>query len=109
MENSGILYVFPVFHSAWMAKKISFPVADDLFRVSLIGAVVGSGFAGFQSLGQLHNPGGAQTGSSQLEELLCILQAGNAAGGLDLHMGCHVPRKKLHIVEGGAGGGEAGG
>src|SRR5699024_5572503 len=36
MENRGILYVFPVFHSAWMAKKISFPAADDLFRVSLI-------------------------------------------------------------------------
>ena len=35
MENGGILYVFPVFHSAWMAKKISFPAADDLFRVSL--------------------------------------------------------------------------
>ena len=36
MENSGILYVFPVFHSAWMAKKISSPAADDLFRVSLV-------------------------------------------------------------------------
>ena len=35
MENSGILYVFPVFHSAWMGKKISFPAADDLFRGSL--------------------------------------------------------------------------
>ena len=28
-------YVFPVFHSAWMAKKIRCPAADDLFRVSL--------------------------------------------------------------------------
>ena len=36
IKNSGILYVFPVFHSAWMAKKISFPAADDLFRVSLV-------------------------------------------------------------------------
>ena len=35
MENGGILYVFPVFHSAWMAKKIRYPAADDLFRVSL--------------------------------------------------------------------------
>src|SRR5699024_3857621 len=35
MENSGILYVFPVFHSAWLAKKIRCPAADDLFRVSL--------------------------------------------------------------------------
>ena len=35
MENRGILYVFPVFHSAWLAKKISFPAADDLFRDSL--------------------------------------------------------------------------
>ncbi len=35
MENSGILYVFPVFHSAWLAKKISFPAEDDLFRDSL--------------------------------------------------------------------------
>ena len=34
MENGGILYVFPVFHSAWMAKKIRYPAADDLFRVS---------------------------------------------------------------------------
>ena len=36
MENRGILYVFPVFHSAWMGKKISFPAADDLFRDSLV-------------------------------------------------------------------------
>ena len=35
MENRGILYVFPVFHSAWLAKKIRCPAADDLFRVSL--------------------------------------------------------------------------
>ena len=35
MENGGILYVFPVFHSAWMAKKIRYPAADDLFRVSI--------------------------------------------------------------------------
>ena len=35
MENRGILLVFPVFHSAWMGKKISFPAADDLFRGSL--------------------------------------------------------------------------
>ena len=36
MENRGILYVFPVvFHSAWLAKKISFSAADDLFRDSL--------------------------------------------------------------------------
>jgi hypothetical protein len=34
MENRGILYVFPVFHSAWLGKKISFPAADDLFRAS---------------------------------------------------------------------------
>ena len=35
MENRGILYVFPVFHSAWLAKKIRCPAADDLFRDSL--------------------------------------------------------------------------
>ena len=36
MENRGILYVFPVFHSAWLAKKIRCPAADDLFRDSLV-------------------------------------------------------------------------
>ena len=35
MENRGILCVFPVFHSAWMAKKIRCPAEGDLFRVSL--------------------------------------------------------------------------
>ena len=34
--KQGILYVFPVFHSAWLAKKIRCPAADDLFRVSLV-------------------------------------------------------------------------
>ena len=34
MENRGILCVFPVFHSAWMAKKIRCPAEGDLFRVS---------------------------------------------------------------------------
>ena len=41
MYYRGILYVFPVFHSAWLAKKISFPAADDLFRDSLGGAESG--------------------------------------------------------------------
>ena len=36
MENRGILFVFPVFHSAWMGKKIRFPAADDLFRDSIV-------------------------------------------------------------------------
>ena len=48
MENGGILYVFPVFHSAWMAKKIRCPAADDLFRVSL--ALIGGKLAMSQIL-----------------------------------------------------------
>ena len=48
MENGGILYVFPVFHSAWMAKKIRYPAADDLFRVSL--ALIGGKLAMSQIL-----------------------------------------------------------
>ena len=47
-ENGGILHVFPVFHSAWMAKKIRYPAADDLFRVSL--ALIGGKLAMSQIL-----------------------------------------------------------
>ena len=35
MKKGGILYVFPLFHTAPVEQKIRHPPADDLFRVSL--------------------------------------------------------------------------
>ena len=36
MENEGILYVFPIFHTEGWGQKIRCPAEDDLFRGSLI-------------------------------------------------------------------------
>ena len=60
-----------------------------------------------QALCDLDDPGGAQPGRAQLDKLLSILQAGNAAGGLDLHVRGHMLGEQLHIVESGAGLGKA--
>ena len=62
-----------------------------------------------QTLGDLHDSGGAQTGCAQSDELLSVIDGGNAACGLDLHMGSNVLGKQLHIGEGSACGGEASG
>ena len=62
-----------------------------------------------QALGELDDSGSAQAVGSQFDELLSILQGGDAAGGLDLHMGGNMLGEQLHIGKGSAGGGEAGG
>ena len=60
MENEGILYVFPVFHTADWEQKIRCPAADDLFRVSLgMAAVVGVGGLGNAFLQNGQNRSGA--------------------------------------------------
>ena len=65
--------------------------------------------AALQSLCDLDNAGGAQAGRAQHNELLRVGKAGNAAGGLDLHMGRDMGGEQLHVVERCAGGREAGG
>ena len=64
--------------------------------------------AALQSLCDLDNAGGSQTGRAQHNELLRVGKAGNAAGSLDLHMGRNVRGEQLHVVERGARGREAG-
>ena len=36
IKSRGILYVFPAFDAEEQSKKIRYPAADNLFRVSLI-------------------------------------------------------------------------
>ena len=36
MENAGILYVFPIFHTEGWGQKIRCPAEDDLFRGSFV-------------------------------------------------------------------------
>ena len=74
-----------------------------MINSKLIGTII------FQALGDLDDPAGTQAVSTQGDELLRILDAGDAAGGLDLHMGGDMLCEQLHIGEGGAGGREAGG
>ena len=56
-----------------------------------------------EALGDLDDAGGAKAGSAQGDELFSVLQAGDAAGSLDLYMGGNMLGEQLHIVEGGAG------
>ncbi|CAN4040397.1 HNH endonuclease, partial [Dysosmobacter welbionis] len=48
-----------------------------------------------------------QAGGTQVDEVLRVLQVGDAAGGLDLHIGTHVLCKEGHVLPGGAAGAEA--
>ena len=63
--------------------------------------------AALQSLCDLDNAGGSQTGRAQHNELLRVGKAGNAAGSLDLHMGRDMGGEQLHVVERRAGLGKA--
>ena len=54
----------------------------------------------FQSFGDLHNTAGAQAVGTQFNELFRVLQRGDAAGGLDLHMRGHMSLEQRHIGEG---------
>ena len=63
----------------------------------------------FHGLYGLDDAAGAQAGSAQVDEVLRVLQIGNAAGSLDLHIGAHVLGEQGHVLTGGAAPAEAGG
>ena len=65
----------------------------------LIGTIVFGFLSRLHGLGQLYNPGGPQAGSAKANEFLRVRQAGNASGGLDLHMGRNMLGKKRHIMK----------
>ena len=60
-------------------------------------------------LHSLDDAAGAQAGSPQIDEILRILQIGDTAGSLDLHVGPHVLGEQGHVLPGGAAPAEAGG
>ncbi|CAN4015767.1 Large polyvalent protein associated domain-containing protein, partial [Dysosmobacter welbionis] len=61
----------------------------------------------FHGLHGLDDAAGAQAGGTQVDEVLRVLQVGDTAGGLDLHVGAHVLGEKGHVLPGGAAGAEA--
>ena len=53
----------------------------------------------FQGLDRLDDAAGAQAGGPQGDEVLRVLQVGDAAGGLDLHMGGHMLLKQSNVLK----------
>ena len=63
----------------------------------------------FQGLHGLDDAAGAQAVGPQGHEVPGVVQVGDAAGGLDLHMGGHMGLEQSHILPGGSAAAEAGG
>ena len=102
MQNAELSYCLrQLFQKLRFAQTI---ILHSAFLIlHLIRAII------FKALGNLDDSGSAQAVSAQGDELFSVFQAGNTAGGLDLHMGGNMLGKEFHVGKGCAGLGESGG